>query len=122
MINQLLLICSTIIIYEFVKFINFVNIVINNFKLFKKILRLFSLKKISDSKKEKLIFIYSKLLFIVSIKIFAILFSIMILIIILSLLSNSYLNLATSFFGITEMTIIFIVYHLIRKKIYAKLQ
>jgi hypothetical protein len=122
LINQLLLICSTIIIYEFVKFINFVNIVINNFKLFKKILRLFSLKKISDSKKEKLIFIYSKLLFIVSIKIFAILFSIMILIIILSLLSNSYLNLATSFFGITEMTIIFIVYHLIRKKIYAKLQ
>lgn len=122
MINQLLLICSTIIIYEFVKFINFVNIVINNFKLFKKILRLFSLKKISDSKKEKLIFVYSKLLFIVSIKIFAIFFSIMILIIILSLLSNSYLNLATSFFGITEMTIIFIVYHLIRKKIYAKLQ
>jgi len=122
LINQLLLICSTIIIYEFVKFINFVNIVINNFKLFKKILRLFSLKKISDSKKEKLIFVYSKLLFIVSIKIFAIFFSIMILIIILSLLSNSYLNLATSFFGITEMTIIFIVYHLIRKKIYAKLQ
>ena len=122
MINQLLLICSTIIIYEFAKFISFVNIVINNFKLFKKILRLFSLKKISDSKKEKLIFVYSKLLFIVSIKIFAILFSIMILIIILSLLSNSYLNLVTSFFGITEMTIIFIVYHLIRKKIYAKLQ
>ncbi len=122
MINQLLLICSTIIIYEFVKFINFANILINNLKIFKRIYRLFFLKKISDSKKEKLIFVYSKLLFIVSIKIFAILISIMILIIILSLLSNSYLNLTTSFFGITEMTIIFIVYHLIRKKIYAKLQ
>jgi hypothetical protein len=40
---------------------------------------------------------------------------------ILNLLSNSYLNFVISILGIIELSIIFLIYHLIRKKFYAKL-
>ena len=39
----------------------------------------------------------------------------------LNFLSNSYLNLLISVFGIIEISIFFLIYHLIRKKFYAKL-
>ena len=121
MIKQLLLICSTIIIYEFIKYVQLTNIVQLNFKIYQKILKLYRYKKVSDFRKEKLILNYSKSLFIVSIKIFAILISVFIFMLILNLLYNSYLNLVISILGIIELSIFFIIYHLIRKKIYAKL-
>ncbi len=121
MINQLLLICSAIIIYEFIRYVQLINIVKSNLKIYQKILKLFKFKKVSDFRKEKLILNYSKSLFIVSIKIFAILISIFIFMLILNLLSNSFLNLVISILGIIELSIIFLIYHLIRKKFYAKL-
>ena len=121
MINQLLLICSAIIIYEFIRYVQLINIVKSNLKIYQKILKLFKFKKVSDFRKEKLILNYSKSLFIVSIKIFAILISIFIFMLILNLLSNSFLNLVISVFGIIELTLIFIIYHQLRKKINAKL-
>ena len=121
MINQLLLICFVIIIYEFIRYVKFIFIVQSNIKIYKKILKLFRFKKASDFRKEKLIFNYSKSLFIISIKIFFILISIFILILILNLISNSFLNLIISVFGIVELSIIYIIYYLLRKKIYAKL-
>ena len=121
MINQLLLICSAIIIYEFIKYFRFTNIVKSNLKIYQKILKLFKFKKVSDFRKERLIFNYSKSLFIVSIKIFAILISIFIFMLILNLLSNSFLNLVISILGIIELSIVFVIYHLLRKKIDAKL-
>ncbi len=121
MINQILLICSSIIIYEFIKYSKFINIVKSNLKIYKKILKLFKFNKVSDFRKEKLILNYSKSLFIVSIKIFAILISIFILMLILNLFSNSFLNLVISILGIIELSIIFIIYHIVRKKINAKL-
>ena len=121
MINQLLLIFSTIIIYEFIKYVQLIKIVQLNLMIYHKIFKLFKYKKASDFRKEKLIFNYSKSLFTVSIKIIAILISIFIFIIILNLLSNSYLNLVISILGIIELSITFIIYHLIRKKFYAKL-
>ena len=121
MINQLLLICSAIIIYEFIRYVQLINIVKSNLKIYQKILKLFKFKKVSDFRKEKLILNYSKSLFIVSIKIFAILISILVFMLILNLLSNSFLNLVISILGIIELSIIFLIYHLIRKKFYAKL-
>ena len=121
MINQFLLICSAIIIYEFIRYVKLINIVQSNLKIYQKILKLFKFKKVSDFRKEKLIFNYSKSLFIVSIKIFAIIIPIFIFMYIFNLLSNSFLNLVISILGIIELSIVFIIYHLLRKKIDAKL-
>ncbi len=121
MINQLLLFCSAIIIYEFIRYVKLINIVKANLKIYQKILKLFKFKKVSDFRKEKLILNYSKSLFIVSIKIFAILVFIFIFMLILNLLTNSFLNLIISILGIIELSIFFIVYHIVRKKIDAKI-
>ena len=48
MVNQILLICSSIIIYEFIKYSKFINIVKSNLKIYKKILKLFKFNKVSD--------------------------------------------------------------------------
>ena len=121
MINHILLVCSCVIIYEFIQLVNFTNIVKSNLKIYQKILKLFQYKNVSDFRKEKLILNYSKSLFTLSIKIFAILISIIILLLILNILSNSYLNLIISILGIIELSIVFMIYHLIRRKFYAKL-
>ena len=119
MINHILLVCSCVIIYEFIQIVNFTNIVKSNLKIYQKILKLFQYKNLSDFKKEKLILNYSKTLLLVSIKIIVILISIVAFMIILNFLSNSYLNLVLSLFGIIEMSVFFLIYHLIRKKFYA---
>ena len=121
MINHILLVCSSVLIYEFIKYIKFIDIIKSNLKIYQKIINLFRYKNVSDLRKEKLIINYSKSLFLVSIKIIAILFTILVFILILNLLFNSYLNLLISILGIIELSIIFIIYHLIRKKFYAKL-
>jgi len=121
LINQLLLICSTIIIYEFIRYVQLIEIVKSNLKIYQKILKLFQYKNVSDFRKEKLILNYSKTLLLVSIKIIVILISIVVLMIIFNFLSNSYLNLVLSLFGIIELSIFFLIYHLIRKKFHAKL-
>jgi hypothetical protein len=121
LINQLLLICSSIIIYEFIRYVQLINIVKSNIKIYQKILKLFKFKNVSDFRKEKLILNYSKSLFIVSIKIFAILVFIFIFMLILNLLSDSFLNLVISILGIIELCIFFMVYHIVRKKIDAKI-
>ena len=115
MINQLLLICSAVIIYEFIKYTKLVEIIKSNLKIYKKILKLFKFKKASDFRKEKLIFNYSKSLFIVSIKIFTILFSILLFMLILNFLSNSFLELVVSIMGIFEISIVFIIYNKFKK-------
>ena len=121
MINHILLVCSFVIIYEFIQLVNFKNIVKSNLKIYQKILKLFKFKKVSDFRKEKLILNYSKTLLLVSIKIIVILISILVFMIILNFLSNSYLNLVLSLFGIVELSVFFLIYNLIRKKFYAKL-
>ena len=121
MINHILLVCSSVIIYEFIQFINFINIFKSNLKIYQKILKLFQYKNVSDFRKEKLILNYSKTLLLFSIKIIVILASILVFMIILNLLSNSYLSLVISVLGIIELSIFLIIYHLIRRKYYAKL-
>ena len=121
MINHILIICSTVIIYEFVRYINFLDIIKSNLKMYQKILKLFKFKHLSDFRKEKLLFNYSKSLFIISLKILLILVSILIFIFSFNLLSNSFLNLVISILGFIEISLIFIIYHLLKKKINAKL-
>ena len=121
MINQLLLFCSTIIIYEFIRYVKLINIVKSNLKIYQKILKLFQYKNISDFRKERLILNYSKTLLLVSIKIMVIFISIFVFMIILNLLSNAYLNFIISTLGIIEFSVVFMIYHLIRRKFYAKL-
>ena len=121
MINQLLLIVSVIIIYEFIKYFQLIKIVNFNLKIYQKIIKLFKYKNVSEFRKQKLILNYSKLLFIISIKTISILITILFFIFILNLFSNSYLNLVKSILGIIELSIFFLIYHLIRKKFYAKL-
>ena len=120
MINHILLICSSIVIYEFIRYAKFTDIIKSNLKIYQKILKLFKYKNVSDFRKE--IFKYSKSLFILSIKIFSILILILIFIYTLNLLSQSFLNLIISIFGIIELSIIIIIYHQLKKKINAKLQ
>jgi len=121
LINHILLICSSVIIYEFIQLVNFTNIVKSNLKIYQKILKLFQYKNVSDFRKEKLILNYSKTLLLVSIKVIVILISILIFMMILNILSSSYLNLVISVLGIIESSIVFMIYHLIRRKFYAKL-
>ena len=121
MINHILLVCSSVIIYEFIQLVNFKNIVKSNLKIYQKILKLFQYKNVSDFRKEKLILNYSKILLLVSIKIIVILISIVAFMIILNLLSNSYLSLVISVLGIIELSIVFMIYHLMRRKYDEKL-
>ena len=103
------------------KYIKFEDILKSNLRIYQKIINLFKYKKASDFRKERLILNYSKSLFIVSVKIIFILISIFVFMLILDLLSNSFLNLILSIQGIIELCVIFLIYHLIRKKFYAKL-
>ena len=117
MINHFLLICYSIFIYEFIKYIKLIDIIKLKLKIYQKIFKLFSFKKVSDSRKQKLILNYSNSLFFISIKIFFLLILIIILIFIINLLSQSFLSLLISIFGIIELTLIILIYHQIRKKI-----
>ena len=121
MINQILLICSSIIVYEFIKYTKLTNIVWLNFKIYRKIIKLFTFKNISDLKKEKLLFVYSKILFFTSIKILFVLIFILVFILIINFVSNSFLSLVFSFMGALQISIVLIIYYQFREKDNAKL-
>ena len=93
-----------------------------NLNIYQKILKLFKVKLVSDFRKQKLILNYSKSLFIISIKIFAILICILILIYFLNLFSYTFIDIIISILGIIELSIYYLIYHFLRKKINAKLQ
>lgn len=116
MINHVLLICSTIIIYEILFNYNFLKLIKTNLNIFKKIIKLKNLKNISDIKKERALIIYSKSMFFSSSKILIIIMSIIILLLMLNLISNSYLKFLMSFSGVLGFSLIAILYHKIRKK------
>lgn len=121
MINHILLICFSIFIYETLRYINFIAIIKSIINFYKKIFKLLKFENVSDLRKEKLIINYSRLLLRDSLKILLLIVFILITILTLNLLSNSYLNLIISILGIVELSIIFLAYHLIRKKFNEKL-
>ena len=121
MINQLLIAFTTVCVYEFIQFVKLLKIINSNLKIYKKIINIFKYKKSSDFRKEKLILNYSKSLFIISIKIFFILTCILFFIFLLNKFSSSFIESAISVYGIIEITIVFLIYHQLRKIINAKL-
>ena len=121
MINLLLAGLSTIIIYEFLRFLKFIFIVKSNLKIYKKIIKLLKSKKVSDFRKEKLILNYSKSLFIISFKIFFIIILIFFFILLIDQLSNSFLNFIVSTLGIIEIILISTIYSKLRMRFNAKL-
>ena len=121
MINHILLIFSSVILYELIKYVRFNDIIKSNLKIYQKIIKLFKYKKVSDFRKEKLLLNHSKSLLFASKKISIILIFIFVFMILVSLLSNSYLNFVMSVLGIIEISIFFLIYHLIRRKFYAQL-
>lgn len=121
MINQILLIFTLVLIYEFFRYFKLINIIKTNISIYKKILKLFKFRKVSDSRKEKLLFNYSKKLMLTSLNLLAIFTFVLIFIFVLNLLFNSYLNFITSFLGVIEFIILFLIYNIIRKKFFAKL-
>ena len=86
MVNHILLVCSSIVIYEFIQLVNFKNIIRSNLNIYQKILKLFQYKDVSDFRKEKLILNYSKTLLLVSIKTIVILIFILVFMMILNLI------------------------------------
>ena len=121
MIDKLLLICSAIIIYEFIRYVQLLYIIKSNLKIYKKMLKLFRYKNASDFRKEKLILNHSRTLFLLSLKIIVILISILFFMIILNEIFNLYLDFMISVLGIIEFSIVFVIYHSARKRLYAKL-
>ena len=121
MIDQLLLVCFTIFVYEFLRLIKFSKILRENFILYKKIIKLIGFKNGSESRKSKLIINYSKSLLTISFKMILILSIILILILLLNQISNTFLNLIMSILGAFEITLIYIFYRQIKKKIHGKL-
>ena len=121
LINQILLVCFSIFLYEFIKYVNLFNIIKTKKNIYQKIYNLFKYKKASDFRKEKLILYYSKSLFIASIKLILIAILLLLIVYVLSLLSIFFFDLIISILGAVELTLIIIIYHLLREKISAKL-
>ena len=113
MTNQILLIFLNIIIYESYKFFKFNYI--SNFNLIKKIFKLIKLKKNFYSKKEKLILIYSKKLFIYNLRLISFVIYILIILLLLNLISESFLKFIISIFGLIESSIFIIIWSNFRK-------
>ena len=118
MINHILLIFTTIVIYEFVNYIKLKILISSNFNVYQKLFNLFFIKNLSDLKKQKLILKYSKQLLIISTKIIIAFIFLFIFILSLNLLSSSFLESLISFSGLIECSIIFVIYYFIRKKLY----
>tara|TARA_Y100001970_G_scaffold73712_1_gene93532 strand:+ start:7583 stop:7945 length:363 start_codon:yes stop_codon:yes gene_type:complete len=115
MVNQLSIILLVILTCEFLRFVKIIQLVKNNIKIYKKIIKLFNLKKISDHWKEKAILNYSKNLFLVSLKIISILIIISIFVLILDVVNKGFTVFLFSTFGIIEMFVIFYGYTKFRK-------
>ncbi len=122
MINQILLILSVIVIFEFINYTKLFNLIKINFEACKKLIEFFTLKNLSDIEKENIIFNDAKKLLIISLKVLLVLISIISYLLILNFLSNSFLKLIISLTGFIEISIISIIYYFIKKKINAKLQ
>ncbi len=90
-------------------------------EIYKKLYKLFKLNNVSDFRKELLLFRYAKLIFANSMKVFFIILAVIILILVINLINNSYLNFILSLNGIIQSIFIFIFYYFLRKKINEKL-
>ena len=89
--------------------------------LYRKIIKLIKFKYVSEIWKEKALLRYSQLLFLTSIKILSIIITIIFTSIFINFYFYSFLKEILSIYGFIEIAIIFLLYHHLRNKIYAKL-
>ena len=121
MIAHILLIAFVIIIIELLILSGFLK-KFNYFSfLTKEIIKIISLKKKSDTWKEKMLLNYSKLLALNSLKILGIFFLVILIYFLFDRLNVYFSNHFFSIYGIFEVTLFAIVYLLLRKFIYEKL-
>ena len=119
MINQILLILSVIIIFEFIKYTKLLDLIRMNFKAYKKVIEFFTIKNLSDIKQENIIFNNAKNLLLISLKVLIIFISIIFYLLIINFFSNSFLELIISIMGFIEVSMTSIIYYFIKKKINA---
>ena len=115
MINQILLILSVIVIFEFINYTKLLILIKTNFEACQKLIKFFTLKNLSDIEQENIIFNYAKNLLFISFKVLLIFISIIFYLLILNFLSNSFLKLIISLTGFIEISIISIIYYFIKK-------
>ena len=121
MISHFFIIVFSIFVYEYLKFTRFIEILNSNILFYKKFIKLLKLKKVSDYWKEKVILNYSKVLLFSSLKILFTIILIPLFVILIEKFINNFIQSILSVLGIIEVSIIFFVYHNLRKKFYAKL-
>ena len=119
MINQLILIFFVIAIYEYINYVNLKVLIISNFTFLKKIFYLFQFKKVSDSRKEKVILKYSNILLFTSAKVIIHILVIFFTLVLIDKMITSFIKFILSIYGFLEMSLIFIIYHVIKKKLNA---
>jgi len=121
LISHFVIIVFVIFVYEYLKITKFIIILNINIDIYKKFIKLFKFKRVSDHWKEKIILNYSKSLLFSSIKI---LFSIIIIVLVVFLIErfiDNFLQTILTLAGIIETILFFFIYHILRKKFYAKL-
>jgi hypothetical protein len=118
--NSIKIALLSVIFLEIFFFFRLINIIKIIYKLNKKILKIFSIKK-SDSFKQKLLFIYSKKIFFNSLKILCILFILFIVLLFIKEYDKLFYNFLISLKGFIIITIISNIYYLLRKNIIEKL-
>ena len=121
MISHFFIIVFSIFVYEYLKFTRFIKILNSNILIYKKFIKLLKLRRVSDYWKEKVILNYSKVLLFSSIKILLTITLMILLVIFIDKFIDNFIQSILSILGIIEVSIIFFVYHNLRKKFYAKL-
>jgi len=107
---------SLIFVYEFLSFVNFKQIIIDNYNIQKKIYLCFSDKYLSENiKEEEVVLKYSKQLLLNSLKIFGIVLIILFVFFLLNKISHYFLEFLISFTGIIEFSFFFFIYNKLRK-------
>ena len=121
MISHFFIIAFSIFVYEYLKLIKFIKIFNSNILIYQKFIKLLKLKKASSYWKEKAILNYSKVLLFSSIKIILTIVPMILFFIFIDKFTDNFAQSILSIWGIVEASLIFFVYHNLRKTLYAKL-
>ena len=119
--HHLMLILLCVFVFELLRYLRLLKIIINNLKNYKKILKLLNYIKISETKKKKIFFLYLKKLFISSVKILFFCASIFFIVLVFNILNDKFLSFIISLFGFIEIIVISFIYYRLKKIINEKL-
>ena len=98
------------------KFFKFKELILENINIYKEYFNIFRNKSNSDLEKEEMIFKYSKLLMLSSLKILFLILIIIFFIFLSNEIFTSIFEIIISIVGIIEITIFILIYHMLRNK------